>query len=89
MGGEGSMMAANNSLKNNRSMLSKRKGKSLGLITKSNSKTEYNLPKAKPEDIKRLRDKLQQEQRLSRIKSIILFLVIFILLIALLIFLNN
>ena len=89
MGGEGSMMAANNSLKNTRSMLSKRKGKSLGLIAKSNYKTEYNLPKAKPEDIKRLRDKLQQEQRLSRIKSIILFLVIFIILIVILIFLNN
>ncbi|HIC32347.1 MAG TPA: hypothetical protein EYO76_10565 [Flavobacteriaceae bacterium] len=89
MGGEGSMMAANNSLKNNRSMLSKRNGRSLGLVTNSNFKTEYNLPKATPEDIKRLRNKLQQEQRLSRIKSVILFLVIFILLIALLIFLNN
>lgn len=83
------MMAANNSLKNNRSMLSKRNGRSLGLVTNSNFKTEYNLPKATPEDIKRLRNKLQQEQRLSRIKSVILFLVIFILLIALLIFLNN
>jgi hypothetical protein len=47
MGGEGSMMAANQSLKANRSQLSKKKRGFVGLAhNPSGQKTDYNFPKA-------------------------------------------
>jgi len=79
MGGEGSMMAANQSLKSNRNMLAKRKEKSFSFVTNSTEKTEYNLPEISEASILLLRQKLQKEHKQRRIKQIILLaLVIFV-----------
>ncbi|MBL7559128.1 hypothetical protein JAO71_04860 [Olleya sp. YSTF-M6] len=79
MGGEGSMMAANQSLKSNRNMLAKRKEKSFSFVTNSTEKTEYNLPEISEASILLLRQKLQREHKQRRIKQIILLaLVIFV-----------
>ena len=55
MGGEGSMMAANNSLKNNRSLLSKRKEKNSLSGSYSNVKMA-DFPKATAQELKRIKD---------------------------------
>lgn len=79
MGGEGSMMAANQSLKSNRNMLAKRKEKSFSFVTNSTEKTECNLPEISEASILLLRQKLQREHKQRRIKQIILLaLVIFV-----------
>ena len=70
MGGEGSMMAANNSLKNNRSLLSKRKEKNS--LSGSYSHVELaDFPKATPQGLRRLREKMQQENKQRGIKLIL------------------
>ncbi|MGC6432321.1 MAG: hypothetical protein ACON5F_14850 [Jejuia sp.] len=75
MGGEGSMMAANQSLKNNRAQL-KRKGK--GALEGSYAGIELKeFPEASEEQILEIREKIQQENRRSRIRQLV-FLVIFI-----------
>ena len=72
MGGEGSMMSANNSLKNNRSLLSKRKEKNS--LSGSYSNVELaDFPEATPEQLERIKAKLQQEQKQIRNKQVILF----------------
>ena len=69
MGGEGSMMAANNSLKNNRSLLSKRKEKNS--LSGSYSNVELaTFPKATPQGLKRIREKIKQENKQMRVKSL-------------------
>ncbi len=55
MGGEGAMMAAIHSLRNNKSLRSKRKDKSFGFVSNSNEKTEYDLPKATPEKLEEIK----------------------------------
>ncbi|WP_289043191.1 hypothetical protein [uncultured Olleya sp.] len=76
MGGEGSMMAANQSLKSNRNMLAKRKEKSFSFVTNSTEKTEYNLPEISEASILLLRQKLQREHKQRRIKQIILLAIV-------------
>ncbi|WP_054851955.1 hypothetical protein [Olleya sp. ITB9] len=76
MGGEGSMMAANQSLKSNRNMLAKRKEKSFSFVTNSTEKTEYNLPEISEASILLLRHKLQKEHKQRRIKQIILLAIV-------------
>lgn len=76
MGGEGSMMAANQSLKSNRNMLVKRKEKSFSFVTNSTEKTEYNLPEISEASILLLRQKLQKEHKQRRIKQIILLAIV-------------
>ena len=72
MGGEGSMMSANNSLKNNRSLLSKRKEKNS--LSGSYSNVELaDFPESTPEQLERIKAKLQQEQKQIRKKQVILF----------------
>lgn len=75
MGGEGSMMAANQSLKSNRSLLKKRKEK--GALRGSYSNMELKeFPKATPEILKEIRERIQKERKQTLIKSLILFAVI-------------
>ena len=79
MGGEGSMMAAINSLKNNRSLLSKRKEKN----ALSGSYSHVGLkefPKATPQQLKEIRLKIQAENRKLRIKLIFVFWLIILVL---------
>ncbi|GFZ80573.1 hypothetical protein GCM10011531_08340 [Aquaticitalea lipolytica] len=83
MGGEGSMMAANNSLKNNRNLVSKRKEKR----SLSGSYTDVKLakfPEATPELLLEIKLQLKKEKRSLHLKQAILFLIIVIVLIAIL-----
>lgn len=81
MGGEGSMGAANNSLKNNRSLLSKRKEKSALSGSYANVKVK-EFPKATPEELHEIKEKIKKEVRGARIKliltSVIFFFVLFV-----------
>jgi hypothetical protein len=86
MGGEGAMMAANQSLKSNRNMMAKRKEKSFSFVTNSTEKTEYNLPKITEQKILILRKKLQQEQKLRRTKQVVVLSVVMLILIGTLIY---
>ena len=69
MGGEGSMMSANNSLKNNRSLLSKRKEK------KALSGSYSNL---KMKDFPEIKDKISEENKQTTQKQLV-FLIAFLL----------
>lgn len=71
MGGEGAMMAANQSLKNNRSLVSKRKDRKLSFVSASNKKTEYNLPKATPQKLQEIKLRMQRENRQRRVKQVV------------------
>ena len=78
MGGEGAMMAANQSLKSNRSQLSKGKRSFGGLAhNQSGIKTEYNFPEATKHDIIKLRNKLQKEHVKRHTKQVVLLSVIY------------
>lgn len=80
MGGEGAMMNANISLKNNRKLLSKRTGKT-GL-SGSYSKVELrDFPEATPQALKELREKLQRENKRMKVKQFLVLLVVIFLLI--------
>ncbi|QXP61180.1 hypothetical protein [Olleya sp. HaHaR_3_96] len=81
MGGEGAMMAANQSLKSNRSMLRKRREKSFSFVSNSTEKTAYNLPEISEKDILLLRKKLQKEQKERRIKQVVFLGVVMMVLI--------
>ena len=76
MGGEGSMMAANNSLKNNRNLVAKRKE------TKALSGSYANMklakfPKATPEELERIKKKIQSDNKQLRRKQFIIVSVLF------------
>lgn len=76
MGGEGAMMAANNSLKNNRNLVAKRKEKKALSGSYANMKLA-KFPKATPEELERIKKKIQSENRQLRIKQIVTVLVLF------------
>jgi hypothetical protein len=71
MGGEGSMMAANNSLKNNRSLVAKRKETKALSGSYSNSKIK-EFPKATPEELIRIKEKIILENKRIRTKQLII-----------------
>lgn len=77
MGGEGSMMAANNSLKNNRSLLSKRKEKKAFEGSYSNIKLK-DFPKASKEDLIKIQEKIKTENKQMRKKQYIVFLLVLV-----------
>lgn len=86
MGGEGSMAAANASLKNNRSLLAKRKEKKA--LSGSYANVEMKeFPKATPQKLRLIREKLIRENRETRIKKLIGFIFLFLSLSLLLFFL--
>ncbi len=77
MGGEGSMMAANQSLKNNRGQLSKRKDKkALGGSYAHIELKEF--PKATEAQLKEIKERVQRENKLARTKQLILLLIFII-----------
>tara|TARA_R110002049_G_scaffold293731_1_gene478941 strand:+ start:20776 stop:21036 length:261 start_codon:yes stop_codon:yes gene_type:complete len=85
MGGEGSMMAANNSLKNNRSLISKRKEKST--LSGSYSNLELKeFPKTTPEDLAKLREKIMHENQVLRKKQWFVFCILTAVLVAIIYF---
>lgn len=86
MGGEGSMAAANASLKLNRSQLTKRKEKRRSEGSYANVEMK-DFPKASPEQLKLIKEKIQLENRRNRTKQILLLTIsMFLTLILLLIF---
>ncbi len=77
MGGEGAMMAANNVLKNNRNLVSKRKEKRA--LEGSYANIELGaFPKATPGQLKEIKERLRKENKKARVVQIILFAVIFL-----------
>lgn len=73
MGGEGSMMAANQSLKNNRSLSKRKENKALsGSYANIELKT---FPKATPDQLQEIKERTQLENKQSLIKNIIGFIV--------------
>lgn len=88
MGGEGAMMAANNSLKNNRSLLAKRKE------TKALEGSYCNIglkefPKATAEQLEEIRERIQIKNKQNRIQQFIALGVFLIILASFVIYLNN
>ncbi|WP_406682959.1 hypothetical protein N1F78_09705 [Seonamhaeicola sp. MEBiC1930] len=80
MGGEGSAMAANTSLKNNRSMLKKRKGKSsLGVSYAGVELKEF--PNVTEDQLIEIKEKLQKQNRRTKGKQVILFIILLVALI--------
>ncbi|WP_299889137.1 hypothetical protein [uncultured Lacinutrix sp.] len=57
-------------IRNNKSMLSKRKDKKLGFITANTEKTEYNLPETTPKKLSEIRRNIIQENKIRSIKRL-------------------
>jgi hypothetical protein len=76
MGGEGAMMAMINSIKNNKSLLSKRKEKHTMSGSYANLKIA-KFPEATPEELLRIKEKIQKENKQIRTKQIIAFSILF------------
>ncbi len=85
MGGEGSMAAANNSLKLNRSQLAKRKERKGFEGSYSNVKMR-KFPKATPEQLKTLKQKIQFENKQHKTKQVVLFIITISLILSFLVF---
>lgn len=80
MGGEGSMMNANVSLRNNRDMISKRKGKSF--LSGSYTNTQLKeFPEATEVLLKGVKDRIQKENRKAATKQWLLFIGVLIVII--------
>ncbi|WP_136480018.1 potassium-transporting ATPase subunit KdpA [Cognatitamlana onchidii] len=75
MGGEGHMAAAINSLKNNRSLLKKRKDKKALSGNYSDVKLR-DFPEATPENLKAIRTRIRKEERQARKRYLIAFFII-------------
>ena len=84
MGGEGSMMAMINSIKNNKNLLSKRKDKK-GLSGSYSGVKLKEFPKATPEELKRIQEKVQLENRLIRNRQLMVFGILLAIIIVLII----
>lgn len=76
MGGEGSMMAANQSLKTNRNQL---KRKERNALEGSYAHIELKeFPKATEAQLKEIKERVQRENKLARTKQLILLLIFII-----------
>ena len=82
MGGEGAMMQAIAMSKYNRSLMSKRKDRKLSFVHTSTEKTEYNLPKSTPETLRRIKEKMIRENKLTKQKRLVLNVILTMILIA-------
>lgn len=88
MGGEGAMMAANNSLKNNRSLLAKRK--ETKALEGSYAAIELKeFPKATAEQLEGIRERIQIKNKQNRIRQLIVLGVFLIILVSFAIYLNH
>lgn len=71
MGGEGSMAAANNSLKNNRNLL---KNKRKGALSGSYENIEMaQFPEVTPEQLLEIKERIGKENKQSSIRQLIFF----------------
>lgn len=77
MGGEGSMMAANQSLKNNRALVVKRKENRA--LSGSYANLEIKeFPEATAEDLELIKQKIKRQKRKSIIRQILIFTMLLI-----------
>lgn len=88
MGGEGSMMAANNSLKANRALKNKRKKGSFSYVSTSDEKW-VDHKTASPELLEEIKNKIIREQKTRRRRVIATTLVIAAIIIGGLIYVMN
>ncbi len=78
MGGEGSMMAANASLKANRALKNKRKREGFSLVSSTNE--NWVDPKQPTfEQLMEIRTRIRKEEKARRVKTIILTLIMIVL----------
>jgi maltodextrin utilization protein YvdJ len=88
MGGEGAMMAANNSLKNNRGLLAKRK--EMKALEGSYANIQLKeFPKATVEQLEEIRERIQTKNKQNRIRLLIVLGVSLIILVSFVIYLNH
>ena len=79
MGGEGSMSSAITSLRNNRSLLKKRKFKDAkGLIINKSGKTELEFKSVTPEELERIKNQIRIEAKKRNNRKSIVFVILFI-----------
>lgn len=76
MGGEGSMMNANVSLKNNRGMLSKRRERRTHLGAYANKKLK-EFPMASEQDILEIQEEMKKKNRTAKFRNSVLFIIVF------------
>lgn len=85
MGGEGSMMQMIHTLRNNKSMLTKRKERRVNNWSSTGEKLEFENTST-PEDLIKIRLKLQKERKLKRIKILVAFGVFMLLLMTVIVY---
>ena len=88
MGGEGAMMAANNSLKNNRSLLSKRKDAKALEGSYANIELK-EFPKATAEQLQEIRERIQIKNKQNRFRQFLAIIFIIVVLISFLLFISK
>ena len=72
MGGGGVMAHAIHTMKANRKLVGKRKEKRFSFVHTSTEKTEYDLPKATPETLKHIQEKIIVENKKRQQKRLLL-----------------
>ena len=79
MGGEGSMSSAITSLRNNRSLLKKRKFKTAkDLLIHKSGKTELEFKKVSQEELHKIKNQIRNEAKRQNDNKSIFFVVLFI-----------
>ena len=90
MGGEGSMLHAIKSLKNNRALVKKRKSRSHNdLLLEGTSKTKIEFKKVSADELERIKAEIRLESRKAKLKELVIFLIVVALMIALVIWIYS
>lgn len=90
MGGEGSMLHALKSLKNNRALLKKRKSRSQNeLLLDATGKTKVEFKEVEPEELERIKSEIRKEARKSKIRELIICILVFGIILTWLFWLSN
>jgi len=84
MGGEGAMMAMINAIKNNKSLLAKRKDKKA--LSGSYGNAKLNFKEATPEMLQEIRERLKKERKQRMIKTVVVSIIVFAVFLTFLIF---
>ncbi|NKI32160.1 hypothetical protein [Croceivirga thetidis] len=81
MGGEGSMMHAIKSLKQNRNLLKRRKQKTKDDVYGVAVKTKLNLKQSTPADVLKVKRQMQEYNRQLRVKGFIAGILVFMIIV--------
>lgn len=85
MGGEGSMMAANQSLKANRALKNERRKRSFSYVSTSNEKW-VDHKTASPELLEEIRKKMRRQQRIQKRRIIAAWIVVLLTVLCIVVF---